>query len=359
MSFKPTVARIRVDSGEEEWRLRWGKAYPVVLLGEPGWQFDLPGKETWIEESHVRERKDVVVLGERSCGIRDFLSWCCGVLGKAPWMFFYGATWLPSLAKVSDAAKPLEEDAFQALEEMSKAGGADRKADALIRWAGELRTDFHLIIRDFSELGEEDSRELAQAFRLIRDSQRCPRLHILAGSSSESYLTDTLFSSFLPMTYRYRMRPLQEEDIRLLLYRVFDKDVSVAEDALKRLEDLLGGQPFLIQRLLRRIAEGRGGRTEIDVKDVEGAFRLEKRSPPSVVQSWQRDLAAILKAHPELREPMRSYVAGATLGLGGHPPNDSERPLFVAGWLRARSDNRWGIASELHATLARTVLDAT
>lgn len=357
MHFKPMVKKVGV-APEQELRVSWGNGYPAILLGEPGQQIDLPGSEAWIEARDLKEKKDIVILGERSCGVQDFLDWCSDQLEDDHWLFLQGGAWMESLSRVSNSAEFLKKSAFEALHKMSREKGADCKANALIEWAGELEADVHLIIREFSALGPEDSLEVARAFRLIRDNHKCPRLHILIGSSSESYLTDDLFSNFLPMTYRYRMRPLDKESMCLLMGKSLKKGGDIPGNVLERMEQIVGGQRFLMQRLLHRLTERLRGRHEIGVRDLEEAFRQEKRSPPPVARSWQRDLANILSRNGELFEPMRSYVGGFTLGPGKMPPSDSERPLFVAGWLRKQWDGRWGIASEMHAALARPVLDA-
>jgi hypothetical protein len=359
MEQHPTVKRVKLESGLEESRIRWGDSYPITLLGEPEWQLDLPGSKVWMDKKILFKYRDIVVLGERSCGIRDFLTWCSMELTGFPRLSLHGSRWLPSLAKVDgiDEEDSRRDAALDALSDMASEKSADGKADTLKKWAERLEDDFFIIIRDLSSLGQKASIELARAFRLIRDNQACPNLHILVGSSSESYLTDDLFSSFLPMTYRCRMRPFDEQCVRLLIDDKFGESARVGDGVVEKIVDLVGGQPFLTSRLLHRMRNEIVKNDSVDVRSLEAAFRLEKRAPHSVVQSWQQDLIAILKEHPELVEPMRAYVAGTTLGLKGHPPSDSERPLFVAGWLRELRDKRWGIASELHAALARPVLD--
>lgn len=356
MNPKPVVEKVKVGPGDEEWRVRWGSGYPAILVGEPGWQSDLPGTDDWIEITSLKQHRDMVILGERSCGISDFLDWCCTRLAGSPWLFLRRGAWIPSLSQASREAEPLLAQAFSALEKMSSEESADRKADALIDWAGSLTMDVHLIMRDFTALESADSLVLARAFRLIRDSQRCPRLHILVGSSSESYLTDDLFSSFLPMTYRYRMRPLDSDSIGLIIEKLLGETEGTVE-IVRKIEELVGGQPLLVRRIVQRLVGSKQDRESIGVRDVEKAFHQEKRSPPPVAEVWQRDLLSILSRHGELIEPMRSYVTGTTLGQGSMPPSDVERPLFIAGWLRKRWDGRWGIASEMHASLARPVLD--
>lgn len=357
MGRNPVVQRVPQGNGFEEARIRWGDSYPMSLLGKPEWQLDLPGAKIWIDRAILREYRDIVVLGERSCGIRDFLMWCSQELAEYPRLSLQGSRWLPALAKVEGVVEKDErEAALGALSDMASEKNADGKAEAITKWAEKLKSDFFIIIRDLSGLGPEASIELARAFRLIRDGQACSNLHILIGSSSESYLTDTLFSSFLPMTYRCRMCHFDEECISLLINDVFGGTTRIGSGVERRIVDMVGGQPFLTYRLLHRMREDIKGDI-IDLRCVESAYRLEKRAPHSVVQSWQQDLKAILQERPGLVEPMRAYVAGATQGLAGHPPDDSERPLFVAGWVRELRDRRWGIASELHAALARPVLD--
>jgi hypothetical protein len=333
--------------------------YPSIILGEPGKDYPLPGVPGAIRRDRILDQKTVIVLGERSGGVRDCLAWWCEVLNSEgiPWAFVQGAQWKPSLILTSR-----NEDATfkEQIEKVGDLKRASEKADALVELARQVSSSFYFIVRDVGALGDKGAEALAEGFRLIRDVEECPDLRFVVGSDSESYFTDDVFSGVLSMAYRYRLMPLSADEIRSLCGEPAGAHPLAPDpEALRDIVRITGGQPALVQDLLGRLrsAARLAGAREVGKRDVRAVFRLQRRSPPGVTSLWKNELHKLLTERPELVDPMRRYVSGTTLGPARFPPPSHERPLMISGWVKLDQDGRWGISSELHADLARDVLD--
>lgn len=363
----PKVEEIRLDQDSVELRVRWEEGYPVLVLGEPGTSFSLPGSVRVLTKDDVFQQKNVIMLGERGGGVSDFLRWWRDALDErsVPWLYIGGGGWKKSLMETSAAAPrgASLEELYQALDLFRTAPNADEKADLLAQWGSKLEAPFHLVIRDFSVLGEETAIAMADALRLIRDQGKCPALHLLIGSAREFYFSDRLFSGYGGVAYCYRFRGLQAPEIVGLLKKsavLRRLEVELDANALDEILDFTGGQPLLVQNLLRIVCDivtpGK-----ITVRDVKKACQLARESPPNHVRFWKEDLRKVLTDEPELVKTMKGYVLRQTLGAAGDrwPPPAIERALLVSGWVKLNRLERWGIASDLHASLARSVLDST
>jgi hypothetical protein len=361
----PIVEKIELDEGRSELRVRWEEGYPVLVLGEPGTSSPLPGSEKVLAKEIALKQRNVIVLGERGGGVSDLLRWWREALDESsvPWLYIRGGAWKKSLMETStvEPQGASLEDLYEALKSFRDAPEADEKADLLAQWASQLTNHFHLIIRDFSVLGEETASAMADALRLICEQGKYPNLHLLIGSTREFYFSDRLFSGYGGLAYCYRFRGLQAPEIIALFTRdalLRDAEIELDTDTIDEILDFTGGQPLLVQSLLRRVCDIRvSGR--ITQRDVKKACQLDKESPPNHVRFWKDDLRRILADEPKLVTAMRKYVHRQTLGAGGvpWPPPAIERALLVSGWAKLNRLGRWGIASDLHASLASSVLD--
>lgn len=337
--------------------------YPVTVLGEPGKEHPLPGIEGKIKIGDLPARENVILLGERSGGVRDCLLWCCQVLdGKnLRWAFVHGAQWKPALILTSTILTSTgeHERVANTIESIGSLEKASEKAEALISWADEMKSEvFYLLVRDFAALGNDQAHALADALRLIRDLDKCHNLRLIVGSDSESYFADDVFSGMLSMAFRYRVMPFSEGETAALCAEVRD-GISLNPDpeALREIQRVTGGQPALVQDLLGRIRSLNC--IEVGKKEVGRAFQIQRRSPPGVTRLWKAELRKLLAERRDLLEPMRRYAAGRSLGASRFPPPPNERPLMISGWLRLdQSSERWGISSEIHADLVRDVLES-
>lgn len=346
---KPRVQKIR--TADED--------YPIVKLGDPTREYPLPGLSGVIRRDEVKTHENVIVLGERSGGVRHCLSWWCEVLKAErglPWAFVHGAQWEPSLIQTSfEIDSDIKDTVTERLHDVGSRKSPSEKADALVDLASMVQSPFYLIVRDFAALKEEGAKSFGEAFRLIRDLKKCPDLKLVVGSDSESYFADDVFSGLLSMSHRYRLMPFKHEEIDKLFANLKgEASVHLDSTAIDEIINVTGGQQALVKDLLDRLISG--GRDEIQRKDIRETFRAQRRSPPGVTRLWREELRKLLKERVELVDPLRRYVSGATLGPSRFPPPSDERPLMVAGWLRLIHD-RWGISSEMHADLARDVLD--
>ena len=345
---KPRVQQIRTKDED----------YPIVKLGDPTREYPLPGLSGVIRREEVRMHENVIVLGERSGGVRHCLSWWCEVLkvkGLA-WAFVHGAQWEPSLIQTSFEDDSDIEDVTERLRNVGNRKSPSEKADALVDLAKRVASPFYLIVRDFAALKEEGAKSFGEAFRLIRDLKKCPELKLVVGSDSESYFADDVFSGLLSVSHRYRLMPFKQEEIdKLFANMKGEAPVHLGATAIDEIINVTGGQQVLVKDLLDRLVSE--GRKEIQRKDIRETFRAQRRSPPGVTRLWKEELRKLLKERGELVDPLRRYVSGATLGPSRFPPPSDERPLMIGGWLRLHLGDRWGIASEMHADLARDVLE--
>lgn len=357
---EPWIEEAKTDAGVTEPRIRWGDGYEVIALREFGEEYDLPGRKRLVRRTDVQSQKDVLILGERSGGMKDFLSWWCSVLDeqRIPWLFVHAGEWARDLIRRSQKDQAFDEStALDAIVALGQKESAGEKVETFLRWAGTLAEDVSLIIR---VTGGDIDVSTAQAFRMIRESQRCPHLHLVIGTETEASFTDSaLWSGYLGLANSYRLSSFGASETRKLIEWHAKKlayKLTLADAAVKELLDCTGGQPRLVHSLLQRAIESPGDK-EVGEVEIRRLFQQMKQSPPDAVRFWQADLKKILTEQPGLIPAMRSYVTGFTLGPSRFPPPAYERPLMISGWVKLNLLDRWGIASQLHASLARPVLD--
>jgi len=63
------------SGGAPEFRphIRWAGGYRVIQLGDEEVAWALPGKERLLTLEEVQDQRNILILGERSGGIGDFL----------------------------------------------------------------------------------------------------------------------------------------------------------------------------------------------------------------------------------------------------------------------------------------------
>jgi hypothetical protein len=362
--FEPWIAKVGTDAGGTEPRVRWKGGYAVTALRDLGKEHDLPGREALLSEEDISEHRDVLILGERSGGVRDFLHWWRSALDNTqqPWIQVHEGEWEPNLVQVSahhfgegagSSGEPLN-----LLLSLGRDYSAAEKAEALLKWIKALSVEkVSLLIR---VTGTELPESTSNALRIIRDGNGHSKLHVLVGTESEATFTANAFwSGYLDVARCYRLRAFGDAEVRALLAwhgKRTNRSLEGSQQVLEEVLSCVGGQPLLTQDMVRRLVERCAGR-EIGTNDVQAVFHKLSLSPPESARFWQAELKKILILHPELVLAMRSYVQGHTLGPVRFPPPAHERPLLVSGWVRLNHLGRWGITSKLHASLARPVLD--
>lgn len=366
--------------------IRWSGGYRVVNLGLEGETLALPGKVELLTPSRIRGQHNILVFGERGGGIRDFLLWLTEVLEDQEWVLVCASEWAPDFFqwpnRMESKEKPdrqqdpeppeskipsVKEAAEKAIGKLGSGENTMERAEALIGWAKSLQNPFTLIIRDLSSLGDGPSLEVATTLRMVMErKERCPHLRILVADTSESiYLDRPDRSGYRALTVQYRLPSLTREEIRKLaewFSEGLDKwpierlrqPLLLSDEALKKIFEHTGGQPLLVQRLLKGLQ--RFGSITLDPGHVEQEARTLRLSPPDETKFWQKDLRDLLRKDPSLLTAMQAYLLGKSLGPARFPPPSAERALFIAGWVKLNSDGRWGISSQFHAHLAREVL---
>lgn len=369
-------------------RIRWrkGEAYAAVELGRDGATIPLPGKPMLIDDNIVLKQQDTLILSERSGGSRDFLDWWCQRLNRREetWVLVHAREWAQDffdwspkfksnkkISKKNDDNPDERSIVAEAIERFGTVEGSTERAQSIAKWTKTLQKPFTLIIRDLMGLGPDKSLEIATALRSLRDHNLAKKLKIVLVSHSESILGDLYDrSGYLYLLRQFRVPSRSDKEIIKLvgwLRQVSEANaslqphLSLSQEAVDALLDSTGGQPLLIQRMIKSLSHlvKRVDSTEFCVNemDVANASRLLRSTPPDQCRIWVEDLKNLLSVEPDLISTMRSYVTGHSLGRARFPPSANERPLFVAGWVGLDRLGRWGIKSSFHAHLARPVLD--
>lgn len=345
-------------------RIDWGEVYPMTPLGEAGTPLDLGRPRTTIDRARVDAMRDAIVFAERGGGLDHFFYWWREQLEKLgrPYVVVRGDDWSPSLFEWQGLPAELKKKAEKGLAAFGTEPGSTKKVEALKSWGEKLSKPLNLILRNLTSLGPEQALDAAIALRKIRELGICPNLQILVAGSSESiFMGDRDVSGYRTLCYEYRLPSLSEDEI-LELARHDDQGRRLAlelEDAIDAFIEQTGGQPLLVQSLLHRLRElaDRLGRTRVAPLEVARAAKQLRDAPPNIVKLWQDDLAKLLADHRELGVKLNEYVLGKSIGRSSFPPPVEERPLFIAGWVALNQRDRWAITSQIHAHLARPILD--
>lgn len=351
--------------------IRWlaGRGYALIELGRGGLPVDLPGRRMTVTDEDVLGESDTLLLSERCGGSRDLLKWWCHRLDEAgrPWVLVHAAHLASQLFQWGrEVTAEQKEVASPAINSLLSDANRTQRIKALVDWANpeKLPSDFTLIIRDLMMAGQENGIEVATALRTIRDQHLAPKLQIVLLSHSESTFQDRYDrSGYLSLLRQFRLPKLEAHEIgRLAAKRAGPDEAGVGlilEGAARdHFMDQTGGQPLLVQHLLRRLRQlAEGPITTVSVADVEQAGHHLRQSQPEQVAQWQEDLRRLLEQQPEMMATMKAYLLGQSLGPSRFPPPHQDRPLFIAGWVGVNRLGRWGIASEYHAHLAGPVMD--
>jgi len=297
------------------------------------------------------------------------------VLVDGCWVLVQCTEWAPAFfrwPKSGTAELPEEQkkSAEEAIHRLGTLEGTIERAQTLMGWVKDLKEPFTLIIRDLSALGGQSALEVATALRMVMEQKDrcCPQFRLILADTSEAiYLDRPDRSSLRTLTVQYRLPWFTKEEIRKLAEwspegltgwegpRAWEP-LSLNDEALDCFLAHTGGQPQLVQRLLRGLQRLEPKSSALNKHHVEKQARELRLSPPDNAEFWQKDLDQLLEKESEMARPMRAYVLGQSLGPARFPPPSTERALFIAGWVKTGPDSRWGIASEFHAHLARNVL---
>lgn len=348
-------------------RIDWGEVYPMVPLGEAGTPLDLGRPRTVIDPIKVNEVRDMIVFAELGGGLDHFFHWWRGTLEKLerPYVVVRGDDWSPSLFQwhvESGFPAELKKKAEKGIAAFGNEPGSTKKVEALKSWGEKLTKPFNLTLRNLTALGPDQALEAAIALRKIRERGYCPHLQVLVAGSSESiFMGDRDVSGYRTLCCEYRLPSLTEDEI-LELARHDDQGRRLSldlGDAIDPFIEQTGGRPLLVQSLLQRLRElaGRLNRKKIGNLELARAAKQLRDAPPNIVKLWQDDLLSLLKKHRELGTTLNEYVLGKSIGRSSFPPPVEERPLFIAGWVGLNRLDRWAITSQLHAHLARPMLD--
>lgn len=343
--------------------IRWGNntIYKMRQIGQESYSM-LPGREINFSKNDLQSNKHILIYSERSGGTSDFLEWVCDRLNEMgeEWLLINGEKWDWDFCQKSAKTDQIDKTAADLKTLIEKFG---RENIHLFNWVKNLSAPFTFIIRNLLFLGEEISLQIATAIRVVAETARNPFFKVLIASTSESVFLDFPYrSGLISLTNQYRILPFSVNEIKLLACEGVDPPLHFSEtdNALECFYGHTGGQRLLVNHMLRRLRELTSPLETtrlVSVELVERAAREMRMLSPSQVKSWQEQLRAILKAEPELIQPMQAYVTGRTLGPARFPPPAKERFLFIAGWIGLNKVGRWGISSTFHAHLARPVLD--
>jgi hypothetical protein len=380
---------VRLDGSS---RIRWEGKYPLVHLADPPAPIRLPGRQVWADPGNLHEVPRLLVFGERSGGGRDFIHWWRSSLDEAGhcWIYAQGDKWRRSFFEPeipqggpagNSSAEDLKDRATlleKGKEALEKFGGRDdagkagrvteaERAEHLVRWAAELdgqQQKVYLILRDFEGLGSKDEAlAMAVALRIAGENQFVrSRLRILVVSSSGESFNDLADASgFGAMCDRYRLAWLRMEEIDRLASEFQPDDSSTAASpisldphCLEAVMEGTGGQPYLVQNLLRFLGEK--GLFQPQPGAMRQVLREMRAAPPPAVAHWTADLRGRLDGNRALEQSLRPFLSGVTQGETELSSELSS--LFLGGWLRFDwQTRRWKVSSKIHRSLALEVLE--
>jgi hypothetical protein len=354
-------------------RIRWGKKgnkYQLIQLAREGLDPRLPGKREVFDKSDFQNLRRVLVYGERSGGGRDFLRWLRTALGTSePWIFAQGDRWTPSLFEVSDRklfGEGILKDLITDKSFLTSLLNDDSATAAghIVDWASKYNgKKINLLIRDLGRLskdpleassksaGQRAALALSKAaeFKIVSN-----RIRLVLVDTSEDNFKDTYDASGLArLCWRFRLPWFGTKEVsRLAGHDLFNICLAEKEDALDEFMMVTGGQPLLVQSLLRELEELEG---ELDILAVQRGYRWLRDHPPSSVERWKKDLA---NSDGAVLEALKDFTAGGKRSkeqglLQQHVS------LFYSGWIRFDELTRnWKISSMLHGDYAQAVLGA-
>lgn len=162
---------------------------------------------------------------------------------------------------------------------------------------------------------------------------------------------DPITSFVADISHLYRFCPwTTERIIEVAASMKLTLDWSAAGELRRR----TGGQPKLVDLCLQRLSSG-------DARPATAAVRAITeqmlRSPPPIVDAWQKSLEAVLQGQTELIPRFTRYVMGDSRSIDRDPPEHREIELYISGWV-GPEEGRWGIRSWLHQGWARPVLNS-
>ena len=316
--------------GAENPSFPWGdNRYRLISLGPPGGVTELPGEDVSLGTREVLVSRYTLVFGEPGAGSRAFVEWWCGVLdredGPRSWVLARGTPWGLECQR---GPNPEVQDGGEKIRAAGAVSDPGEGSRLLADWAAGLPGPCTLVLRDFMSLGGKRALVLATSVRRVLEEGRCPELRFLIISTAEGVFMDLPERSGLwPLCQRYRFASWSKDEVARLAggagAQATGRPLVLEPPALDALWHHTGGQPLLVQDLLRRLRELRLTQTEpLTADQVEANAAQQRRFPPEKTQLWKGGLHDLLVSDPELARDFGSYVAGATLGPTRFPRAD-------------------------------------
>lgn len=350
------VANSVWPTADPQFKLQWGDDYPLISLGLGRDDQPLPGELTRQASNVLSEYQAVVFFAERKAGVASLLRWWRGRLER-PSVVVRAAT--PSSSTMSwtrmaDDSTPTMNTALASFLSDPSAGNAEH----LFRAVRELGEVVHLFVTGLDAIEDANkARSIMTQLRVAVEAQ-IP-LRIAVATASVPVVADAfLDSGFISVAQLFRLAPFREDEVGALCAAMGQPGKSLlTEEAQRRLIDVTGGQPLLVDRALVEIR--RRVKSQGTSQRVGEALDAIRRTPPEVVKVWQNQLRECLRGNIELRRALETYVENNTISdtmPKAWPPPARERGLFFNGWVGCDRFGRWGIRSPLHQEWARPVL---
>lgn len=345
---------------------------PVVQLTADGADLPLPGHPDVLKSAGVAHLESAVLFAERRSGVGRLVHWLlehCGVEGvcvRAP----EGAlAWSPraeEIARMGAESDALRREWISTLRTLSTCTASS--VTTLMSSLADRKDPLFLVLRlNDSRRTFDQTREFVSRLRACYEEHR-DRLRLVLATSWPDLVIDTLEQSgFISIGNAYRLASFGVDELRAMT-TVFPHLAGevISTSTLHNIRRITGGQPHLVECLLRELAQIARHHASADTRgdSFQAALDLAQQrlahSPPAIVAVWQDHLAGLLHEHPELRLPLERYVENHTLNADlpyRYPPPRSEWHLYVAGWVGPDPSWReWGIRSLLHREWARQVL---
>lgn len=329
----------------------WGMHLPLVEIGRDGVIPPLVrGVPTWLGSQDAAALRVAIVVGERASGRLSALRWIVHHLPKPTTGVMVPGTGRP-LRWSPHAAEDLRPPVEAALKPLNR--GDARDLNAFEKHVAALEKQPLVVLVDLSgnTVRFDDERRLVALLRGLHERSR-GTLRLVVSTAWWTLVDQTNLESDLVSVSRVLSVAPWSAAVAARLAERFPQLPPHAGDDLQELVASTGGQPALVEHLLRDMSADVG--VGAFAQRLHAARERLRRYPPAVVTVWKQQLAKLLRA-PDLRVAMGQYVE-APLRAEALGRLSRDLPLLASGWLGFDAQGRCGIRSDLHRAWARDVL---
>lgn len=341
-------------------RVSWGRSrrdWSLVQVWEGRQNLFPPGRVKTVPRSSVvpteiggTEPRPLVVIGEHGSGLGSFTRWLMDVVVHHEPEGRLVRLDLSREAGESPDRSRLESSLLEQLQKQlpekfhSPQTPTADIVDILREYESGAHAPLTVVFYGFEGAIPEHSMTLWARLRGLGDRGRLTRIKLVITARREEVFTAGPFSDFMSVCEVSRTPSFLHSEIEGLWCRYGPAaHRTTASEVAETVLRWTGGQALLVQCALKNLFD------EPDRLGDLGRWFLDH--PPPAVRRWQERLAALAHDRTALRRRMQEYVEGGRDG-----GDTTILPLFLAGWVSADANGRFGIRSESHQAWARDPL---